>query len=349
MKRQLRQLVEAVVGIALISCLAAICVGVLFGPVLESAHAGTDGGSVLGPDETTGNYLSGSGLAAGDVTVPAANCFYISGNERICSTTAGNVTFQNSTGTVGTVIKSESTTLAVILKSDGTAGAQVSANTFGVTNTTGSKNRPVWVFSASDGGMYLDPTDRIRWSASANAGTGTNDTGIERLAAGVIGMNNGTAGTVTGAFLQNGGGRSVRTSDATNATTTLATTGLSVTLLSGRKYTFDLNLIFNDSLAADGAKFDFNGGSATSTFIEAICTMITAGATAFETVVEVTALNTSIADATLANTNQGILSCHGHFVPSGNGTFIPQYAQNAHTTGTLTLKRGSYFWVEDMP
>lgn len=130
----------------------------------------------------------------------------------------------------------------------------------------------------------------------------------------------------------------------TNATTTMSNTALSVTVTSGRKYTFVLRMFLADSVAADGAKLDFEGGTATATNFRAHCTLYD---TALLLSTQVAALATDAAVATV--TGDAMAECSGSFEPSGNGTFIVRAAKNAHTTGTLTVYRGSYMWVEDTP
>lgn len=170
---------------------------------------------------------------------------------------------------------------------------------------------------------------------------GTYDAGIIRAAAGVIRTTDGASGN---GWIQNTSGRCFITSDATNSTATLSNTTCSITVVSGRKYSFQVSFFISDSVAGEGAKFDFDGGSAAATNFRAHCTITD---TALLLSSQVTALATDIAQATV--TGSSLFQCTGSFEPSGNGTFIPRFAQNSHSSGTLTLFRGSYVWVEDMP
>lgn len=171
--------------------------------------------------------------------------------------------------------------------------------------------------------------------------SGTYDAGLIRTAAGVVRTTDGASGN---GWIQNTSGRCFTSADATNATTTFSNTSCSVTVTSGRKYSFKLAFFVSDSTAADGAKFDFEGGSATATNFRAHCNLFD---TALLLSTQVTALATDMTQATM--TGSSLFQCEGTFEPSGSGTFIPRFAQNAHTTGTLTLFRGSYIWFEDMP
>lgn len=133
------------------------------------------------------------------------------------------------------------------------------------------------------------------------------------------------------------------TSDATSTSATLADlTGCTISnLTSGSKYGFKAILYISNSIAADGVKIDFGGGSATSTNFRAQCTGFDS-ALAIST--QVTSLTGTCSSATF--TGAGSLEIHGSFEPSGNGTIIPRFAENASTTGTLTVFRGSHiiFW-----
>jgi short subunit fatty acids transporter len=122
---------------------------------------------------------------------------------------------------------------------------------------------------------------------------------------------------------------------------------LSATVISGRTYTFECCLFFDDSTAADGAQFDFAGGSAAATNFRAHAFAVNAaGASLAVTNAASTALATAIQVA-LALTTQAMIVIKGTFVPSGAGTFIVRAAQTAHTAGTLTVDRGSYLNIRD--
>ncbi len=136
---------------------------------------------------------------------------------------------------------------------------------------------------------------------------------------------------------------SMLASDYTNATATMSNTALSITVLAGRSYSFKLVLFLNDSTAADGSKFDFDGGGATATNFRAHCTQFD---TALLLSTQTTALATDVAQATV--TGDALLECYGTFVVNAAGTFIVRGAQNAHTIGTLTVYKGSHLWMQDM-
>lgn len=135
--------------------------------------------------------------------------------------------------------------------------------------------------------------------------------------------------------------------DYTNATASFTATNLSVPVVAGRTYSIEAVLLFADSTAADGAQFDWNGGTATSTNFRMHCIAANdVGAALTESAAAITALATANS-VTLALTTQSLYQCSGTFVPSGTGTLIIRAAQAAHTTGTLTVFRGSWISVID--
>lgn len=183
-------------------------------------------------------------------------------------------------------------------------------------------------------------TNRISLGAALNA----PDAGFRRLAAGVVGS---TLGGANNGWIQNSAGELALNANYTNATAAFTNTNLSATVISGRTYNFTCCLFFSDSTAADGAQFDFNGGSAAMTVFRAHATAANdAGAALAVTNAASTALATAIQVA-LALTTQTCITIQGSFVPSGAGTFIVRAAQTAHSTGTLTVQRGSYISIRD--
>jgi hypothetical protein len=193
--------------------------------------------------------------------------------------------------------------------------------------------------------LRIHPSYRLVWSGSTDA-AGTADIGLERLAAGVFKVNGGAAATA--GWIQQAAARSMLAADYTNATAGFTTTALSVTVASGRKYDFRLSLFLADSTAADGAQIDFNGGTAAATNFRVHCLLYDT-TTTVQNSSQATALATAHSKATLSGTGQHLWECTGSFEPSGAGTFIVRGAQVAHSTGTLTINRGSYLWIEDMP
>lgn len=133
--------------------------------------------------------------------------------------------------------------------------------------------------------------------------------------------------------------------DQTNATTTFASTTCTISgLVAARKYPFRCWFSLNQSTAADGVKFDFAGGTATETAFRA-------SATIYDAALALVAHPDDLTDVVAVTTLTGLAHAEvfGDFVPSGNGTFLPRFAENGSTAGDLTLHAGSWCTVEDSP
>lgn len=164
-------------------------------------------------------------------------------------------------------------------------------------------------------------------SGGANAGTG------------VVGGIDHNAG-----WIKNQQGEASLNGNYTNATASFTSTALSITVVSGQTYRVQASIFLNDTIAADGARIDFNGGAATATNFRMRCILVDSTATVQDST-EVTALATAFAKATLSGTGQHEWGCRGTFVPSSSGTFIMRGSKNSNTTGTLTFNRGSWLSV----
>jgi hypothetical protein len=150
-------------------------------------------------------------------------------------------------------------------------------------------------------------------------------------------------------FLNGNGGWSTPASqplflaaDLVNSTTAFANiTDLSAPVLAGRKYSFRATLFINDS-NAEGVKFDLNGGTATSTNLRAT---YLGWDTALSLIMNVTTL------AAVASVDSfsgvGKIEIEGTFEPATDGTFVPRMAQLVHTSGSLTVLRGSSLVVQE--
>ena len=239
---------------------------------------------------------------------------------------------------------------AVTLAADDGATAQIDM-TF---NSKGAGSRFNWNingvnkmdFTDIGGGQFAlrNQSGQIRTPSGIldnNFVTWNNDSGVRRVAAGVIGAT--TTGSGTTGWMQ-WAGQCYVASDQTNATTTFASSTCAITVTTGRKYAFKCALFMSDSLAADGAKIDFAGGTATETNFRG-------QATAFDSALALSAHLDDLTDVASAATftGGGNFEVHGSFEPSSTGTFIPRFAQAAHTTGTLTLYQGSHCMMWDMP
>jgi len=192
--------------------------------------------------------------------------------------------------------------------------------------------------------LLLQSAVRFGWSLS-NV-TQNMDSGFSRIAAGVIGVGTGSLASRAGWLQWSGEAR--QTADATKTDTTFASlTDLTISnIISGRKYFGRLVIKCNNSTAAEGIKFDFNGGSATVSAFWAVGSVSAGGTTVLGTVIS-TSLAGVINFTTI--TGETLIVIDFSFVASGNGTLIPRFAENSTAAGTATVELGSFQWVQDCP
>jgi hypothetical protein len=233
-----------------------------------------------------------------------------------------------------------------------------------------NQNTTQWLGLTHDGtdGVLTVGTGAIQQGVDAGTATAQTYKGPDSTTSGVAGAKltlaggNGTVGNANGGDLVLSGGSKAGTgvvgdldhnaawiknqqgfvalnADYTNATASFTSTALSISVVSGQVYSVEATILLADSLAADGAKLDFNGGSATATQFRVHCKLSDTTVTVVNSA-QVTALATAFSAATL--TGDAVWECRGTFVPSSTGTFIVRGSQNAHTTGTLTFYRGSW-------
>lgn len=224
----------------------------------------------------------------------------------------------------------------------------------GGTTVLGTVSTVDWTFnkslfpSASNG---LDfGSAALEWrdlylAGAIKLGTG-QDAGLERTAAGVAEITDGSTGL---GFLQTAGDKFRAATQAVDSTTLTADDTLSATLAASRKYRFRLVYYINvGDTVADGFKLDFNGGTATATTFIAQIAAQDAGATAFlaGTNARVTALNTAFSCTSTANF---MVVAEGAIVVNGAGTFIPKFAKVADVGTGITAQIGSTLTVWDCP
>lgn len=278
---------------------------------------------------TNSGVLTNTGAAniTGTITVTAG----------IISPTGGSFTTTNGTSATrvapNTVyLTSPSDTPSTVLH-NGVRGISFENNS-GV-SIHASNLTDTWV-SMRGGNFTVRATDVFGWRSSSASGLA--DTGLLRGEAGVI---TGSSGT----WFQATAGRSRVTSNVDNATATMANiTGLSATVKAGRKYSGEMVIYCSTDVEADGIKIDFDGGTATMTSFQAhYLDWNDVGPTSART----SALATDFEVAALqAGT---CLHVKFSFVCNAAGTFIPRFAQVAHTTGTATVTTNSFMLIEDVP
>lgn len=282
---------------------------------------GSTDNALLRADGTGGSTAQGSGTTLGDtgiLTLPTGS------------------TPEIAFGTTISLGRVASSTLRVVDLSSAN-NLDLAVRNLNFVNGSGVSGGAIQISSQSNQ-IDLSSSSQVKF-CSGNSGSG-EDSGIGRVTAKVLQFTDGSSGR---GWMQ-WAGECFVASDQTNATTTMASSTCSITVTSGRKYSFVCELFMSDSVAADGAKIDFNGGTATATNFRA---QVTAFDTALNLSSQVTALNTAASATTF--TGAGAFEVHGAFEPSANGTFIPEFAQVTHTSGTLTLARGSNCRMFDMP
>lgn len=172
------------------------------------------------------------------------------------------------------------------------------------------------------------------------------DIGLSRIAALVVGFNQGSTFSDTSGWFNYGGQKRV-TSDfsVTSSTALTDITGLSVNVAAGRTYTFEARLMVTDA-AAGGVQAAING-TCTATAIQ--YTGWTIADNAIKGKTNATALNTAVGSTTTTETSGIVVEIVGTITVNAAGTLLVRMAQNT-SNGTATIaKRGSYFIVQDMP
>lgn len=295
---------------------------------------------------TTGDF-EWQAAATGDVVGPASST---ANKFPLWSGTTGKLLQDNSTygissgfiigsGGVSGLVNSLSASFGgMVIGSDavGTDKGYLSFYTNGTAGIVGLEYR-----AASDYRLGLQATAGICWVSSGVANDTENcDSGLLRAATGVVVVTNGTPSGMGWVYQD---GIKALNSDFTSTSATPANlTGLTVTLKAGRKYTYTMKLSLSDSVAGEGLLIDFDGGTATATDFTARCKVHD---TALLLATTTTALATDVAVATATGASD--VECFGDFEVNAAGTFVPRAAQNSHSSGTLTVDRGSFLHVVD--
>ncbi len=266
-------------------------------------------------------------FAFGDATADATLTFTAT-SAGVGATGFGNVTVgNNSAAGPGIILDSSGTDYQI-------QGG--SSSSLRILNSGGTTWQPI-----SGGGFKSTAAGQHSWAADTT-GDGAQVAGWEFTAAGVSAPTDGSTG-VGWVFEQ--GSSAALNADYTNATAVMSNiSGLTRTLLTGRKYVFDMYLRFSNSTAADGIVIDFDGGTATATDFRVHCLV-------FDTALLLSAQTTAIATDISATTATGAstFDCHGSFTVNAAGTFIPRAQEEADGGGTLTIELGSDLRLHDVP
>lgn len=216
-------------------------------------------------------------------------------------------------------------------------------NSFVITDANGGC---AYVAESGAGGIIgagifkADSNGSIGFQDGTNPLASSVDAGFNRVTANVVGL-------LSGDWLQNTAGESRVNAPVTVSGTTLsAITGLSSTVIAGRKYGFEIVLNASNDVAADGFRIDFDGGNATMTsFFATGFYYAAAGAAYFD---PTTALATNLVST---NFSTGTIILKGGFVVNAGGTFIPRIAEeDAAGGGTgITVAINSTMRLWDIP
>ncbi len=317
---------------------------------------GDDSGEVIGPGSSTDKAVATFNGTDGEhlldnsaVTIPAAGTLQAA-TFRGSSSASGTVTLQstsNATKGAATVDGSQA------LLPSGTA--LLPGLSFSSDPTTGTYPRSAGRLTTTIGGAATTEVSATKLLVNDGVGIGSSSSTVDagdgdvywaRSASGVWKACK-SIGVAADAYIQ-WGGQSFLAADVTNATTTMQATGLSVPVVSGRKYTFVAVIKATDSTTVDGIKIDFDASTATATNFWCVFTIhdasleaLAGGTTALATDITITPFDGS--------DGGGWIEARGTFEPSASGTFAIRAAQSGHTTGTLTILRGSHLIVHDSP
>lgn len=268
-------------------------------------------------------------------TVPDSSITASSGIVNIATAT-GDVTGPSSAtdnalvrfdGTTGKLVQNSSVTL-----SDSATDPVMLTPTSLLVNTTNAgtfstQSQGTYTFHAAVAGAFI--------GAAA-------DTGISRVTGNVLRVVNNVAAAV---WLQTGGDSRVAANVTTVSITPSAITGLTATLIAGRTYSGRLVVMCSAATAADGFRFDFDGGTATATDFRAMGTI--ADTASVRPLAMTSALATDLVDTT--TTGDAIATIDFTITCNAAGTFIPRFAKEADAAGaTNTVYRGSYMLITDV-
>lgn len=143
----------------------------------------------------------------------------------------------------------------------------------------------------------------------------------------------------------------VAPNDVVNATTSFAdVTGLTVALKSGKKYSFEAQLLHQTNATTTGAQFGVNIGAAPTALWVWGSGQITSSVTAaaFGSSAAVTAVDTA---AVVETTGPGAASFDyyltGYIIPSADGTFAVRCKSEVAVASGLTVKAGSWLRIRE--
>ena len=127
------------------------------------------------------------------------------------------------------------------------------------------------------------------------------------------------------------------------AATWATITGLSTSVVSGRRYTFDACLFHISNATTTGAQFGVGGVTMTSMLAGAISTVLNSATAATMSTGVATAVDTAAVVQTTGAAANAPTRLYGFFTPSANGTFAIRATSEVTVAAGLTVLAGS--WV----
>jgi hypothetical protein len=188
-------------------------------------------------------------------------------------------------------------------------------------------------------GFSTIPGFQYAWSNSTGD-SNSRDTGLARVAGGVVQSTNGSAGA---GWIQNTAGEGALAANFTKANATLGATNISFTVIAGRSYRIDGEFIMSNSVAGEGGQFDFGGGSCSATTFD--LAVVGSNGTNTPGTTNSTSLTGAINYSSITGTNRVRFS--GYLKVNAGGTLIVRAAENTTSTGTFTLGAGSWVALAD--
>jgi hypothetical protein len=211
-----------------------------------------------------------------------------------------------------------------------------------------SAQGPVILYLDGNAGGVSVGQWELRFDGTYAGGKPSGQSGLKQIAPQVIGITDGQ-NNLTG-WIQQTSGRSYVAADVPNATVAMVNlSDLSIPLLAGRKYTGRMTLFCNNSTPNEGLQIDFNGGTVTATstlfgIAGAPGANLGAGPTNTSN-----SLSTPVSLTNMGTTSDIVVTIEFHIVANAGGTLVPRFAELSHSSGTATIRAGSYLWLDDSP
>ena len=175
----------------------------------------------------------------------------------------------------------------------------------------------------------------------------TPDSSIARVAAKVVSLGDG-ANNANGWLQWAGEARCTANTNSNNTTVLAIATGMTVTLLAGRTYSFIVEVPFTCTAAQGIRAAMVASGGLTATNIVYGGYIVDSAANGIKGNAQATALGTVVANAALTGT-AGLVRIAGTITVNVAGSIQFQFAQSSAAANNTTVLQGAYMWFNDMP